>query len=64
MSTKAHHSRSFFGGLFPAISRDYLARRRRTRNLTNFVLIAVLSLLLAGVIVYTSNPGSFSSIGK
>jgi len=64
MSTKAHHSRSFFGGLFPAIPRDYLARRRRIRNLTNFLLIAVLSLLLAGVIVYTSNPGSFSSIVK
>ena len=64
MSTKVHHSRSFFGGLFPAIPRDYLARRRRFRKMTNILLIAILSVLLAGIIVYTSNPGSFGFLSK
>ena len=61
MSTKSHQSRSFFQQLLPPIPRDYLARRRWFRNLSTTLMIVVLSLLVAAVIVYTSNPSSFGS---
>ena len=61
MSTKVHSSRSFFGHFLPAIPRDYIARRRMFRNIASVVMIVVLSLLVAGVIIYTSNPTSFGS---
>ena len=61
MGTRVHHSRSFFGILFPPMPRDYLLRRRRIRAIYDVVVIVLLSILLAGVIVYTSNPGSFSA---
>ena len=53
---KTHHSFHFL----PAIPRDYLARRRMYRNIFNFLLIVLLSLIIAGVIIYTSDPNSFS----
>jgi hypothetical protein len=59
MSTRAHNSRSLFGYRWPAIPRDYLLRRRMFRTISNVVMVVILSILLAGVIVYTSNPGSF-----
>lgn len=54
-----HHSRSSFSFL-PNIPRDYLERRRMFRNISNVLMIVVLSLFIAGVIVYTSDPTSFS----
>jgi hypothetical protein len=59
MGTRAHNSRSFFGYRWPAIPRDYLLRRRMFRTISSVVMVVVLSILLAGMIVYTSNPGSF-----
>lgn len=56
MASKAHHSRPFLRIIFPPIPRDYLSRRRRFRNITNVLLIALFSLLLAGAILYTSSP--------
>ncbi len=53
------HSRSWFSFL-PNIPRDYLERRRMFRNISNVLMIVVLSLFIAGVIVYTSDPTSFS----
>jgi hypothetical protein len=63
MSTKVHSSRTFFGHPFPAFPRDYFARRRMFRKLTDVLMIVLLSLFVAGVIIYTSNPGGFSSAG-
>jgi hypothetical protein len=56
---RARHSHSSFH-LLPTIPRDYLARRRMFRNISNVLMIVVLSLFIAGVIVYTSDPTSFS----
>ena len=56
---RARHSRSYFH-LLPTIPRDYLARRRMFRNISNVLMIVFLSLLIAGIIVYTSDPTSFS----
>ncbi|HEU0367709.1 MAG TPA: hypothetical protein VFR42_00760 [Candidatus Acidoferrum sp.] len=53
---KTHHSFHFL----PAIPRDYLARRRMFRNISNVLMIVLLSLIIAGVIIYTSDPNSFS----
>lgn len=57
---KVRHSRRVFGFL-PAIPHDYIERRRMFRNISNVLLIVFLSLLIAGIIVYSSNPTSFSS---
>jgi hypothetical protein len=61
MSTRANHPRSFFSYRWAAIPRDYLARRRYFRKISNIVMIVLLSLILAGFIIYTSNPAGFSS---
>jgi len=61
MGTRANHPRSFFGYRWAAIPRDYLARRRYFRKISNVLMILLLSLILAGFIIYTSNPGGFSS---
>jgi hypothetical protein len=53
---KAHHSFHFL----PAIPRDYLARRRMFQNISNVIMIVLLSLIIAGVIIYTSDPNSFT----
>jgi hypothetical protein len=60
---KAHHSHSSFHFL-PAIPRDYLARRRLFRTISNVVMIVFFSLVIAGVIVYTSDPTSFSFLRR
>lgn len=46
--------------ILPTIPRDYLARRRMFRNISNVLMIVFLSLFIAGVIVYTSDPTFFS----
>ena len=61
MSTRTHQSRSFFTQFFRPIPRDYLERRRWFRRLSTTLMILVLSVLLAAVIVYTSNPSGFGS---
>ncbi len=63
MGTRSSHSRTLFGYRWPNIPRDYLARRRYFRKISNVVMILLLSLILAGFIIYTSNPGGFSSPG-
>jgi hypothetical protein len=60
MSTRANHSRSLFGYRWPAIPRDYLERRRYFRKISNIVMIVLLSIIVAGFIIYTSNPGGFA----
>jgi hypothetical protein len=62
MRGRAHHSRSFH--FLPAIPRDYLARRRMFRTISNVLMIVLFSLVIAGVIVYTSDPTSFSFLRR
>ena len=54
-SSRGHHSR-----FFSTHRRDYLERRRLFRHISNVLMIVVLSLVIAGFIVYTSDPTSFS----
>ena len=54
-ASRGHHSR-----FFPSRRRDYLTRRRMIRHISNVLMIVILSLFVAGVIVYTSDPTSFS----
>lgn len=63
MGTRSSHSRTLFGYRWLNIPRDYLSRRRYFRKISNLVMILLLSLILAGFIIYTSNPGGFSSAG-
>ena len=64
MSTRANQSRYLFGHRWLPIPRDYLARRRYFRKISNIVMILLLSVIVAGFIIYTSNPGGFSPAGK
>ena len=64
MGSRVHHHRSLFANLFPAMTRDYITRRRRTRTISNVLLIVLFSILLAGMVLYTSNPASFGVVGK
>jgi hypothetical protein len=48
------------GYRWAAVPRDYLARRRYFRKISNVLMIVLLSLLVAGFIIYNSNPGGFS----
>jgi len=64
MRTKAHHSRFFFGYRLPAVPRDYLLRRRMFRKISGIVVVILLSLLVAGVIIYSSNPSGFTPPGR
>ena len=54
-------SRSLFGHRWLAIPRDYLERRRYFRKISNILMIVLLSIIVAGFIIYTSNAGGFSS---
>ena len=56
---KIHHSHSLFH-ILPAIPHDYLARRKLFRNISDVLMIVLFSLIIAGIIVYTSDPTSFS----
>ena len=64
MSTKVHHSRFFLGYRLPAVPRDYLMRRRMFRKISGIVMVILLSLLVAGAIIYSSNPSGFTSPGR
>ena len=64
MSTRVNHSRYLFGYRWPNVPRDYLARRRYFRKLSNIVMILLLSALVAGFILYTSNPAGFTPAGR
>jgi hypothetical protein len=65
MGIRANHSRfqsrSLFGHRWLAIPRDYLERRRYFRKISNVLMIVLLSIIVAGFIIYTSNSGGFSS---
>jgi len=54
-----HHSRLSFLSL-PSIPRGYLERRRFFRKISSVLMIVIFSLLVAGFIVYSSDPASFS----
>jgi hypothetical protein len=60
MSTRANRSHSLFGYPWPGIPRDYLARRRYFRKISSIVMILLLSVIVAGFIIYNSNPSGFS----
>jgi hypothetical protein len=64
MSSKTHYSRYLFGQRWLSVPRDYLSRRRYFRKISNIVMILFLSLLVAGFIIYTSNPQGFGSIRR
>jgi len=63
LRAKARHSHRY-QHVLPAIPRDYLARRRMFRTISNVLMIVLLSLFIAGVIVYTSDPTSFSFLRR
>ena len=57
MSTRVrHHSRTFLGFRWATVPRDYLERRKWFRRVSDILMIVFLSILLAGVIIYTSSP--------
>ena len=62
MRTKAQRSRFSFARHFD-VPHDYIARHRRSRKITSIILVAILSLAVAALIVYTSNPGGFAASG-
>jgi len=64
MGSRANHSRWLFGNRWPNVPRDYLARRRYFRKISNVLMIVLLSLIVAGFIIYTSNPGGFTPAGR
>lgn len=52
-------SRALHDFRFPftkSVPRDYLARRKMYRKISGVVMIALLSLLVAGVLVYYADP--------
>lgn len=59
MGYRISHQRTFLGFRWAAIPRDFLARRRWFRTVTDIVMIVLLSIFLAGIILYTSGgkPG-------
>ena len=48
----------------PSRRRDYLTRRRLFRHISNVLMIVMLSLFVAGLIIYTSDPTSFSFLRR
>jgi membrane protein insertase Oxa1/YidC/SpoIIIJ len=59
MGSKAQHD---FRLNFSRGARDYLARRKMFRKIFTVVMVALFSLLAAGIIVYTSNPAGFEVV--
>lgn len=59
MSIRANRTRSFRGFRWPAVPRDYLARRRYFQKISIIVVTALLSVIVAGAIIYASTPGGF-----
>ena len=56
MRSKGHSPLPHFVNQFRDLPRDYTARRRRSRQITDIIMITVLSFLVAALIVYASNP--------
>jgi hypothetical protein len=52
--------RSSHWGIFPALPRDYIRRRRVLRRISNVVLVVLLSAAVAYGIVHISGPAPFS----
>jgi hypothetical protein len=48
-------------GIFPALPRDYIRRRRAIRRISNVVIVVLLSLAVAYAIVHISGPAPFSA---
>ena len=57
MTTKANNSRSFLGYRLNPVPHDYLARRRRVRQISSIIMTLILSIVVAAIIIYSSNPG-------
>ena len=47
-------------GIFPALPRDYIRRRRVVRRISNVIIVVLLSAALAYAIVHVSGPAPFS----
>jgi hypothetical protein len=60
MTTRANNSRSFLGYRLNPLPQDYLARRRRIRQISTIVMTVIFSVVVAAIIIYSSNsnPGS------
>jgi hypothetical protein len=54
-----HPSHSW--GIFPALPRDYIRRRRAVRRISNIVIVVLLSTAAAYAIVHFSGPAAFSA---
>jgi hypothetical protein len=54
-----HHSHSW--GIFPALPRDYIRRRRVMLRISNIVIVILLSAAVAYAIVHVSGPAAFSA---
>jgi len=60
--SRKHMSRpSHSWGIFPALPRDYIHRRRVVRRISNVVMVVLLSAAVAYVIVHFSGPAAFSA---
>lgn len=60
--SRKHMSRSSHSwGIFPALPRDYIHRRRVMRRISNVIMVVLLSVALAYVIVHFSGPAAFST---
>jgi len=46
-------------GIFPALPRDYIRRRRAVRRISNVIIVILLSVAVAYAIVHVSGPGAF-----
>ena len=60
--SRKHMARSSHSwGIFPALPRDYIHRRRVMRRISNVVIVVLLSVAVAYVIVHFSGPAAFSA---
>src|SRR6266404_1743500 len=48
-------------GIFPALPRDYVHRRRAVRRFSNVIIVILLSVAVAYAIVHVSGPAAFSA---
>jgi len=58
MTTRANNSRSFLGYRLNPVPHDYLARRRRIRRISTIVMTVIFSIVVAAIIIYSSNSNS------
>lgn len=54
MGSKAQHD--FHSPFSHGVPRDYLARRKMIRKISGIVMLALFSVLVAGLILYYSDP--------